>query len=254
MKRIDQFYRALETVSTVAELAPLLRDIEAMASGLDLLTELLATLKVGDATVHTRIIDGIAAVYAKLNQCKAQAGHKQKSFGSVEAAAQFGAQFKLLSQSITNALGLATTPEACDEQMARLLVQLEELESQFADREEFLADIVVKREEIYEAFEAHKQQLLDERQRKAQAVVDAASRVLASIERRAQKFTDAQQLNTFLQPMPWCKKCANLSPSCAPWIMPSKRMTWRQNSKVSAIRAHAPCGIKAICLRRAAMS
>lgn len=196
-ERIDQFYRALETVSTVAELAPLLRDIELMATGLDLLTELLATLKVGDATVHTRIIDGIAAVYAKLNQCKAQAGHKQKSFGSVEAAAQFGAQFKLLSQSITNALGLATTPEACDEQMARLLVQLEELESQFADREEFLADIVVKREEIYEAFEAHKQQLLDERQRKAQAVVDAASRVLASIERRAQKFTDAQQLNTF---------------------------------------------------------
>jgi uncharacterized membrane protein YuzA (DUF378 family) len=196
-ERIEQFYRDLEIVTTVAELAPLLQQIDTMASGLDLLTELLATLKVGDATVHTRIIDGIAAVYAKLNQCKAQAGHKQKSFGSAEAVAQFGAQFKLLSQSIANAIGLASTPEACDEQMARLLVQLEELESQFADREEFLADIVAKREEIYETFEAHKQQLLDERQRKAQAVVDAASRVLASIERRAQKFTDAQQLNTF---------------------------------------------------------
>ncbi len=196
-ERIEQFYRDLDVVTTVAELAPLLQQIDSMASGLDLLTELLATLKVGDATVHTRIIDGIAAVYAKLNQCKAQAGHKQKSFGSAEAVAQFGAQFKLLSQSIANAIGLASTPEACDEQMARLLVQLEELESQFADREEFLADIVAKREEIYETFEAHKQQLLDERQRKAQAVVDAASRVLTSIERRAQKFTDAQQLNTF---------------------------------------------------------
>lgn len=196
-ERIVQFYRDLEIVTTVAELAPLLREIEKMASGLDLLTELLATLKVGDATVHTRIIDGIAAVYAKLNQSKAQAGHKQKSFGSAEATAQFGAQFKLLSQSITNAIGLASTPETCDEQMTRLLVQLEELESQFADREEFLVDIVAKREEIYETFEAHKQQLLDERQRKAQAVTDAAARVLASIDRRAQKFTDAQQLNTF---------------------------------------------------------
>lgn len=196
-ERIVQFHRDLEVVSTVAELAPLLREIESMASGLDLLTELLATLKVGDATVHTRIIDGIAAVYAKLNQSKAQAGHKQKSFGSAEATAQFGAQFKLLSQSIANAIGLASTPETCDEQMARLLVQLEELESQFADREEFLADIIAKREEIYETFEAHKQQLLDERQRKAQAVTDAATRVLASIDRRAQKFTDAQQLNTF---------------------------------------------------------
>lgn len=195
--RITQFYRDLEVATTVAELAPLLHDIDNMASGLDLLTELLATLKVGDATVHTRIIDGIAAVYAKLNQSKAQAGHKQKSFGSAEATAQFGAQFKLLSQSITNALGLASTPEACDEQMTRLLVQLEELEGQFADREEFLTDIVTKREEIYETFEAHKQQLLDERQRRAQAVMDAASRVLSSIDRRAQKFTDIQQLNTF---------------------------------------------------------
>lgn len=196
-ERIAQFHRDLDLATTVAELAPLLRDIENMASGLDLLTELLATLKVGDATVHTRIIDGIAAIYAKLNQSKAQAGHKQKSFGSAEATAQFGAQFKLLSQSIANAIGLATNPEACDEQMARLLVQLEELESQFADREEFLADIVAKREEIYETFEAHKQQLLDLRQRKAQAVMDAAVRVLTSIDRRAQKFTDAQQLNTF---------------------------------------------------------
>lgn len=196
-EKILQFGRDLESVTRVAELTPLVRDIQTMASGLDLLTELLATLKVGDATVHTRIIDGIAAVYAKLNQCKARAGHKQKSLGSVEAAAQFGAQFKLLSQSITNALGLSTSPEACEEQMARLLVQLEELESQFADREEFLADIVSKREEIYETFEAHKQQLLDERQRKAQAVVDAATRVLTSIERRAQKFADVQQLNTF---------------------------------------------------------
>src|SRR5690606_28106905 len=196
-ERIAQFHRDLEVVTTVAEVAPLLREIDNMASGLDLLTELLATLKVADATVHTRIIDDIAAVYAKLNQSKAQAGHKQKSFGSAEATAQFGAQFKLLSQSITNAIGLASTPEASDEQMARLLVQLEELESQFADREEFLTDIVTKREEIYETFEAHKQQLLDERQRKAQAVMDAASRVLASIDRRAQKFTDIQQLNTF---------------------------------------------------------
>nr|WP_255324554.1 hypothetical protein [Budvicia aquatica] len=51
--------------------------------------------------------------------------------------AQFGAQFKLFSQGITNALTLASDPERCDEQLSRLLVQLEELESQFSEQEEF---------------------------------------------------------------------------------------------------------------------
>ena len=54
---------------------------------------------------------------------------------------------------------IANAPEKSDEQMAKLLVQLEELESQFADPktnagDQFLTDIISKREEIYETFEA----------------------------------------------------------------------------------------------------
>lgn len=197
LDKIDRINKEVAEAKTKVELEPPVEQIEATALALDLLSELMTTLKVQDATVRTRVIDTISGVYSKLNQSKASAKHKQKGLGSEEAIAQFGAQFKLFSQSITNALGLATTPERCDEQLARLLVQLEELESQFSNFDQFLGDIVEKREEIHETFEAHKQQLLDERQRKAQSISDAADRILSSIEKRSLKFTDTDELNTF---------------------------------------------------------
>ena len=197
LTKIDALDGDISVAHTMVELAPLVESIEGIALGLDLLSELMGTLKVQDTTVRTRIIEGVSQVYSKLNQSKATAKHKQKNLGSGEAIAQFGAQFKLFSQSITNALGLASTPEKCEEQLSRLLVQLEELESQFSDFDQFLSDIMDKREEIYESFEVHKQQLLDERQRKAQSVSDAAARILSSIEKRSLKFTEADELNTY---------------------------------------------------------
>ena len=197
----------LESAEINSELKPVLETIDNTAQGLDLLTELLGTLDVADATVRTQIIDDISAIYSRLNQSKAKLSHKRKNLGSVEAIAQFGAQFKLFGQSIANALSTANTPEKSDEQMAKLLVQLEELESQFADPEtgggdQFLADIISKREEIYETFENHKQQLLDARNRKAQNLGDGALRMLESIKKRTQStgvtgFKDEDGLNTY---------------------------------------------------------
>ncbi|SMF47327.1 ATPase family associated with various cellular activities (AAA) [Alteromonadaceae bacterium Bs31] len=195
--KIETINADVETVATIAELNPLIETVEKTAAGLDLLSELLSTLKVEDTTMRTRIIDAISEVYAKLNQCKADARHKQKNLGSSEAIAEFAAQFKLFTQSITNALGMANSPESCDEQMSRLLVQLEELESQFSEYDQFLTDIMSKREEIYETFESHKQRLLDDRERRAQSIADAANRVLSSIEKRSTKFTEADKLNTY---------------------------------------------------------
>lgn len=197
----------LNTSETNAELKPVLEKIDETAQGLDLLTELLGTLDVADATVRTQIIDDISTIYASLNQSKAKLNHKRKNLGSAEAVAQFGAQFRLFGQSIANALSIANTPEKSDEQMAKLLVQLEELESQFADPEtgggdQFLSDIISKREEIYEVFENHKQQLLDARNRKAQNLGDGALRMLESIKRRTQStgvtgFSEQEALNTY---------------------------------------------------------
>lgn len=187
----------IEGANTIVMLEPLLAQLAKMAAGLDLLSELMASLKVDDATVRTAIIDAISEIYAKLNQSRARAKHNEKNLGRGEAVAQFSAQFKLFTQSITNALGLSTTPDKCDEQMSRLLIQLEELEGQFSAFDEFLADIMTKRDEVYETFESHKQTLIDERQRRATNLADAADRIIANISRRAQKFTEVDELNSY---------------------------------------------------------
>ncbi len=195
---IDELDARLPTHTKVADLDPDLSHLEKIAGGLDLLSELIATLKVDDATVQTRIVDAISSVYSKLNQSRARGKQLRKDMGSAEAVGQFAAQFKLFSQSITNALGLATDPERCDSQLSRLLVQLEELESQFSEHEQFLADILDKREEIHDTFAAHKQQLIDAQQARAQTLSDAVDRMLGNIEKRAQRFAEMDELNTYL--------------------------------------------------------
>jgi len=188
---------AAQKAETVTQLNEPLAGMQEMAAGLDMLSGLMASLSIDDATERTRIVESISEVYARLNQAKARAEQRRKGLGSAETVAQFGAQFKLFSQGITNALAQASDPERCDEQLSRLLVQLEELESQFGDHEQFLGDILSKREELLETFEAHKQSLLDDRQRRAQGVLDAASRILDSLGRRTARLNQTEELNAF---------------------------------------------------------
>lgn len=196
-EHLTELEKNIDKAETIVELVPDLETIEKLAGGLDLLSEMMATLQVADATVRTSIIDAISDVYAKLNQTRAKAKNREKKLGQGEAVAQFAAQFKLFSQSIANALSLASTPAKCDEQMSRLLVQLEELESQFSGFDDFFTDIVAKREEVYESFENRKQQLLDEQQRRAQSIADAAERIIDNINRRIKKFSSVDELNTY---------------------------------------------------------
>ena len=207
IKTLDESLQAHETV---ASLEPDLQKIEGIASGLDLLSELIASLKVDDATIRTRIVESISDVYAKLNQTRARSRQRRDSLGSSETVEQFAAQFKLFSQSITNALGLATTPDKCEEQLARLLVQLEEMESQFGEQKDFLNEIMTQREEIYNAFEAQKQHLLDARHGRAQVLSDTLNRMLSNIEKRTSRFENDDDLNTYLASDPMVLKVRDI--------------------------------------------
>jgi hypothetical protein len=188
---------SIAKIETVSDLAPLIARLEKIGEGLDLLTEILGTLKVEDATKRTQILESISEIYGQINQSKAKARLKEKELGAGEAVAEFAAQFTLFSQSITSAVSMADTPEKCDEQLSRLLILLEELEGKFGEHDEFLGDILSKRDELYETFESRKQALLDERQRLAQNLYSAADRILGSITRRTQTFTEQDELNTY---------------------------------------------------------
>ncbi|MFC0679762.1 DNA repair ATPase [Lysobacter korlensis] len=205
---LDAEAQAAETAKALTER---LSALQAMSSDLDMLSELMATLKVDDAAQRTRVVEAISSLYGRLNQARARADQRRKTLGSAEAVAQFGAQFTLFGQAITSALGLATDPEKADEQLSRLMVQLEELESQFGEHEQFLGDILSKREELLETFEAHKQALLDDRQRKAQSVLDAANRILSGLGKRTEKFGNADDLNAFFAGDPLILKVRELA-------------------------------------------
>ena len=201
---LESYNEVLDTIETErvkcktnAELKPHLEKLQNLAQGLDMISEMMSSLKVEDATLQTRIVDSVSEIYSRLNQQKAELDHQRNTLGSEEAIAQFSARLKLLNQSIHNALGLSTTPDKCDEQFSRLLVQLEELEGEFGDYDNFIADILKKREEIFETFEEHKQGLIDARQRKAQSLSDAGDRILQSLQRRVKRIATQDELNTF---------------------------------------------------------
>ncbi|MDE5308019.1 DNA repair ATPase [Providencia stuartii] len=195
--QLSQFEEQMESAQNSAQLDIPMNGMEKMSADLDMLSNLMASLKFDDVTQQTNIIDAISQIYAQLNQSRARLQQKRKSQSAVETVAQFGAQFRLFSQGITNALSLSTDPERCDDQLSRLLVQLEELESQFSSHDEFLEDILAKREELLETFESHKQALLDERQRRSQNLQTAADRLLDSLQRRTARLQSQDELNAF---------------------------------------------------------
>ncbi|WP_321146472.1 DNA repair ATPase [Providencia alcalifaciens] len=204
--QLATFEELIEKAQTSAQLDVPMNDMEKMSADLDMLSNLMASLSFDDVTLQTHIIDAISHIYAQLNQSRARLQQKRKSQTSIESVAQFGAQFRLFSQGITNALSLATDPERCDDQLSRLLVQLEELESQFSHHDEFLDDILAKREELLETFESHKQILIDDRQRRSQNLLTAADRLLESLQRRTVRLQNQDELNAFFATDPLAQK------------------------------------------------
>lgn len=210
-QQIDRHDTEIHAAQTAFTLDATLANLSEMSSGLDVLSALTSSLKIDDVSQRTQIIESISEIYARLNQVIARGHLHLKSLKSSELIAQFAAQFKLFSQGITHALSFANTPEACDEQLSKLLIQLEALESRFAEHQSFLNDIMLKREEVLEAFEQHKQNLMDARQRQAQSLLDTAIRILEGLGRRVAGLPTLEQLNGFFAADPQIVKLLELA-------------------------------------------
>ncbi|MFJ8079261.1 DNA repair ATPase [Streptomyces sp. NPDC096205] len=201
---IEQLVADAESISTVAEAAPVAARLDEHADSLRTVTEVVSGLDIGDATVRTSILERIAEVLGGVNRARATLDTRRRALLDREGRAEFAAEFALLGQAVTGALAAADTPEACDEQLARLLVQVETLESRFAEFDDFLAELADKRDEVHEAFSARKQTLADARARRAERLADSADRVLRTVARRAAALADADAVATHFtsDPMP----------------------------------------------------
>ena len=204
--RIAELLATGEAVDKVTDADPVLAAVDEVATQIDLLTEVVGGLAIADATVRTRILESISEVLSALNRARAVVtAHRRELLGR-ESIAEFGAQFKLLSQNVQSALVVADSPEKCDEAQSRLLLQLEDLESRFSEFDEFLVQLATKREELTEAFAAKKQSLMEVRQRKAQSLMEAADRILQGIVRRAAQLGTGDELNSYFAADPMVSK------------------------------------------------
>ena len=201
---VEQLVADAEAITTVAEAEPVAARMDDLAVGLRTVTEVVAGLDIADATVRTAILERIAAVLGGVNRARAALDGWRRELLGREGRAEFAAECALFGQSVTGALTAADSPEACDEQLALLLVQVENLESRFAEFDDFLATLADKREEVHEAFSARKQTLADARARRAERLADSANRVLRTVARRAAAQPDADAVTTYFtsDPMP----------------------------------------------------
>jgi hypothetical protein len=195
--RLDAVVVAVEKIEKASELAPFQEELDVVQQGLTLLAEVVGGLKIDDATARTRILEGVSTAFSQQNRARAVWQGRRKELSVREGKAEFGAQFRLFGQAVTGAIALCDTPEACDEQLSKLLLSLEELEGKFGEWGEFTADLAQKREEVNDAIGAKRQQLLDERHRRAQNLMTAAERIIGGVVRRAKTFKSVDELNAY---------------------------------------------------------
>jgi len=196
-RRVGEYRETTASLPTVAAAKQAEEAAAKAASDLQMLIEVVANLKIDDAMQRTQIIEAISGVFSDLNQVRSSVQKKIQDLAIVEGQAEFTSQVKLLEQSTINAIDACDTPERCDDQMTRLMVQIEELEGRFADFDKFVIALSEKRQEIYAAFESRKVALLEARSKRATGLLTAAERILKGVEARLSRFKSVQEIHGY---------------------------------------------------------
>ena len=157
----------------------------------------MSALEGGDPTVRTAIVRSVSDVTGAANRVTAQLDSKRRNLGAVEAAAAFDAELALVEQTLNGSVAGATTPDECDAVLARLLVTIERLESRYGDNPEHSASLAEVRSTAHEVVGERRTTLLDERNRRATRIVDAGTRLLDTVTRRASEFDDDKDVAAF---------------------------------------------------------
>lgn len=195
--QVAQLGSRTDDVVKVVDINKIEEEIDAVSSDLEMLIDMVGNLKIEDATQTTQIIDNISTIYSSFNQIKTGIKRKRKSLQSVEASSEFNAQIKLVDQSVINYIDLCNSPEKCEEYLAKIMVQLEELEGKFSDFDEFIEKISIKRDEIYQAFENKKIVIVETRNRKSTALFQSAERILKASSNKLKTLKEPEEINTY---------------------------------------------------------
>lgn len=210
VKRADELAVRVGELPRALDVKAVREDIDKVATGVDLLGNVIGSLKIDDTSQRTTILENITDAFGQVNRARATIEVRYRELAAKEGRAEFGAQVKLLTQAVASALAQCDTPERCDAELTRLLVQLEELEGRFADIDELTAELAGKRVEIVEAVGARKQVLAAERQRRASNLQKAAQRILEGVARRAAQLATADEINAYFASDPMVAKLRDI--------------------------------------------
>ena len=202
---------ATEASATTLELSEVRTRVDDLNEGLDVLAEIVTGLNIEDPTVRTGILDRLSDVTAGINRTRALINGKDTQLKNAEGTAAFAVEMTLLTQSVTSEMGRISDPDSADEALSRLMLQLENMETRFAEYDSGLADIATKRDEIYEAVTTRKQGLLDERQSKAERLLITANRILETVSRRTETFNSDDEINSFFAGDPMVDKVRDIA-------------------------------------------
>ncbi|MFJ8580052.1 DNA repair ATPase [Micromonospora sp. NPDC093277] len=203
---VDRLAGQAAAIGTVAESETVRDALTGRAEGLQTITEVVGGLDIADATVRTGILARVGEVLGGVNRARAVLDNRRRELLQAEGRAGFAAEFALLGQAVTGSLAAADTAERCDEQLGRLLLRVEDLESRFGEFDDFLAELTTRRAEIYEAFSSRKQALLDERARRADRLASSADRILVSVRSRTATLGSLDEINTYFAADPMVGK------------------------------------------------
>jgi len=195
--KVDEQKKELGKTSKVTEIDALDEELDASGKELEMLIDVVSNLKIEDSTQTTAIIDSISSIYSTLNGVKTELKNKRRDLAKSEGTAQFSSQMKLLGQAVVNYLDLCDTTEKTDGYLTKVMVQIEELEGKFSEFDEYVEELTAKREEVYNAFEARKQQLLERRNKRANTLVKSAERVISGIKNRVANFEEINEINGY---------------------------------------------------------
>ncbi len=209
--RVEALAAEARAAGTAAGAAQVTESLVEVADQLALVTEVVDGLRIDDATDRTRVLEAVSEVLAAVNRARSAAENRRRELAASEGAAEFAAQLGLLAEAVSSGLGLAATPQACDDQLARLLAQVEGLEARFGASDAHAEQLATRREDIYEAFTARKQAMVDERQHRADRLVDNAERVLGTVARRAAQLGSPDEVNAYFAADPMVERVRDLS-------------------------------------------
>ena len=195
--KVDDQKKTLGALTKVTEVDELGESLTESGLELEMLIDVVSNLKIEDSTQTTAIIDSISSIYSTLNGVKVELKNKRRDLSKSEGVAQFGSQMKLLSQAVVSYLDLCDTPEKTEGYLTKVMIQIEELEGKFSEFDDYVEELTTKREEVYNAFESRKQQLLEKKSKRANTLIKSAERILSGIKNRVTGFKEINEINGY---------------------------------------------------------